>query len=419
LYVESKSDENVYKKRLWQLCARDTQTMESLQCDTRYESFIGINALRTRVMSILIAAYQNQVPILQQYLTNHAKDLQAEQARVDKELDTLKDKDKLASFLRITASLRCTQFTDIVKELLHGTTEGKPLEFGSTLEEELVDLTERRPDLVSCGVDALLAEASGVNRCSCRLYGGAQLVRALEVFKASTAAAAKGKPVSSQIKSKTTGEACENAQRQARVVLAPLISRLCDASSKAISLIADVADSIIDNRQVDGNKLIGSPDALLRKPGCEGLCMSLLPSLLEYSYLPKSVKAIFLEITQSRIAEFQKNCIADLLAPLSEFSLPALQVPEGDDLSDAIFRQLVSNCSESVSMHFFSTLLQELVVSIPAEIHATIMNMEDAHMANMFKLEALNNALSAEKASLVTQLESTQQKQQDTRTFVL
>jgi len=418
LYAQSKNDD-AYKKRLWQLCARDTQTMEALQCDTLYERFIGINALRTRVMTTLVAAYQKQVPVLQQRLAVHMKNLKSQQERIDKQLDVLKDKDALASFLRVTASMRCTEFCDAVKELLHGTTEGKPLEFGRTLEEELLDLTERRPELISCDADTLFAETSGVKNRACRLYGGAQLVRALEVFKVSTAAAMKGKPVSSQFQSSNIAEACENAQRQARVVLAPLIARLCDASVQAVSLISDVADAILDNRQFDAKKLVGSPAALLRKPDCEGLCMSLLPNLLEYSYLPKSVKAIFVEIAGSRIAEFQKNCTADLLAPLSEFSLPALDVPEGGDLADAVFCMLVKNCSESVSMHFFSTLLQELAVSIPAEMHATFMNMEDAHMANMFKLEALTNALNADKTSLATQLESAEKKQQDARNYVL
>jgi len=401
------------------LCARDTMTMEALQCDTRYERFIGINALRKRVMSTLVAAYQKQVPVLQQHLAVHVKNLKQEQARIDKELDTLKDKEKLASFLRVTASMRCTEFCDVVKELLHGTTEGKPSEFGRTLDEELQDLIDRRPELVSYDTKSLFDETAGVKNRACRLYGGAHLVRALEVFKANATAAMKGRPVSSQYKSRTIAEACENAQRQARVVLAPLIARLCDATSQAVSLISDVADAIIDNRQIDGKKLIGSKNALLRKPGCEGLCLSLLPNLLEYSYLPKSVKDIFIEITESRIAEFQKNCTSDLLVPLSEFSLPALETPEGSDLSDAAFCKLVKNCIDSISMHFFSTLLQELVVSIPAEIHATLMNMEDEHMANMFKLEALNKALSAEKSSLATQLESSEQKQQDARNLIL
>jgi len=419
MYAESKNDEAVYKKRLWQLCARDTQTMEVLQCDTRYERFIGITALRTRVISTLVAAYQKQVPVLQQRLTTHVKNITVEQTRIDKELETLKDKDRLASFLRITASLRCTEFCDVVKELLHGTTEGKPLEFGRTLDEELLDLTERRPELISCDTDSLLAETSGVNNRACRLYGGAQLVRALDVFKASVAAAMKGKPVSSVYQSANTAEACENAQRQARAVLAPLIARLCDAASQAVSLIADVADSILNNRHFDAKKLIGAPNALLRKPDCEGLCLSLLPNLLEYSYLPKSVKAIFIEIAESRIAEFQKNCTADLLVPLSEFSLPALEAQDGADLADVVFCKLVKSCSESVSIHFFSTLLQELVGCVPAEMHATFMNLEDAHMANMFKLDALTSALTAEKTSLATQLESAEKKQQDARNFVL
>jgi len=419
LYTASKDDEAAYKKRLWQLCARDTQTMEALQCDTSYERFIGINALRARVMATLVAAYQKQVPVLQQRLTSHVKNITVEQGRIDKELETLKDKDRLASFLRVTASMRCTEFCDVVKDILHGTTEGKPAEFGRTLDEELLDLSDRHPELISCDTETLIAETSGVNNRACRIYGGAQLVRALDVFKASVNAAMKGKPVSSLYQSTTTAEACENAQRQARAVLAPLIARLCDSATQAVSLIADVAGSILDNRQFDAKSLIGTPNALLRHQDCQGLCMSLLPSLLEYSYLPKSVKAMFLEIAESRIAEFQKNCTADLLAPLIEFSLPALEAQEGADLADVVFCKLVKNCCESVSMHFFSTLLQELVGSVPAEMHATFMNLEDAHMANMFKLDALTTALNAEKTSLAAQLESAEQKQQDARNFVL
>jgi len=40
-------------------------------------------------------------------------------------------------------------------------------------------------------------------------------------------------------------------------------------------------------------------------------------------------------------------------------------------------------------------------------------------MANMFKLDALTSALTAEKTSLATQLESAEKKQQDARNFVL
>jgi len=241
------------------------------------------------------------------------------------------------------------------------------------------------------------------------------------MFKASTACAMKGKPVSSVYpECSTAAEACENAQRQARIVLAPLIARLCDSATQAVSLIADVADSIMNNRRFDGNTLIGAPDSLLRSQDCEGLCMSLLPDLFEYSYLSKSVKDIFIEKASSSIAEFQKKCNADLLVPLSQFSLPALDIQcDVSELSDKVFCHLVKSCTDSVSMHFFSTLLKELAVSVPAEIHSTFMNMEQAHMARMFKLEALNNALAAEKTSLTAQVESAEQKQQDARALVL
>jgi len=421
LYAESKNDENVYKKRLWQLCARDMKTMDALQCDTRYERFIGINALRARVMSTLVAAYQKQVPILQQHLTVYIKNITAEQARVDKELETLKNSERLSSFLRVAASLRCTEFCDVVKETLHGTTEGNPVKFGRTLDEELDDLVYRRPELITGDKESLLAECEDVKNRDCRLYGGAQLVRVLEMFQASTASAMKGKPVSSVYpECRSAAEACENAQRQARAVLTPLIARLCDSTTQAVNLIADVADAILEDRNTDGKTLIGAPDALLRTDNCEGLCMSLLPHLFEYSYLERSVMDIFIERAAFSIAEFQKKCVADLLVPLSEFSLPALDIQsDAADFSDRIFCNLVKSCTEYVSLHFFSTILQELVAHVPSQIHSTFMNMEDVHMARMFKLDALEKALNAEKASLAAQLENAQQKQQDARSLVL
>jgi len=421
LYAESKNDENVYKKRLWQVCARDMKIMESLQCDTNYERFIGINALRARVMSTLVAAYQKQVPVLQQHLSAYLKNVQADAARVDKEIETLGNEERLSSFLRVAASLRCSEFCDTVKETLHGTTEGKPSEYGRTLEEELVDLAERHPELVPGDQESLLAESADVVNRKSRMYGGAQLVRVLDMFKASTAAAMKGKPVTSVYpETSSVAEACENAQRQARAVLAPLIARLCDSATQSVNLIAEVADAIMDNRHCDGKTLIGSPDALLQSDDCEGLCMSLLPHLFEYSYLSKSVKDVFIEKAAAKIAEFQKKCNADLLMPLSEFSLPALDVKADDaDLADKVFCKLVSNCTEAVSMHFFSTILGELVVNVPAQTHSTFMNMAQAHMARMFKLEALKNALAGEKASLAAQVESAQKKQQDARNLVL
>jgi len=421
LYADSKTNEAVYKKRLWQLCARDMQTMDALQCDTHYERFIGINALRDRVMSHLIAAYQKQVPILEQHLTAHIKHLTAETDRVNHEIETLKDEERKTSFLRVAASLRCTEFCNVVKDTLHGTTEAKPLEYGLTLEEELNDLAERRPELISCDRDTLLEESAGVVNRGCRLYGGAQLVRVLEMFKASTAAAVKGKPVSSVYpESKSVAEACENAQRQARIILTPLIDRLCDSTTQAVNLIADVAVAILDSRQAHGRTLIGSPDALARSEDCEGLCMSLLPHLFEFSYLSRSVMDIFVEKANGSIAEFQKRCIADLLVPLSEFSLPSVDI-QGDvsELADKLFCTLVKNCTESVSIHFFSTLLQEIVVNVPNQIHSMLMSLEPAHLTRMFKLEALNNALSAEKSSLADELSSAQQKQQDARNLVL
>jgi len=284
-----------------------------------------------------------------------------------------------------------------------------------------VDLAERRPELLPGDKDSLLSESEEVANREARLYGGAQLVRVLEMFKASIASAMKGKPVSSVYpECRSAAEACENAQRQARIILAPLIGRLCDSTTQAVNLIADVADAILDTRRIDGKTLIASPDALLRSEDCEGLCMSLLPDLFEYSYLERSVMDIFIERASVGIEEFQKKCNADLLVPLSEFSLPALSV-QGDlaELSDKVFCSLVKNCAESVSMQFFSNLLHELVVHVPAQIHSTFMNMEDVHMARMFKLDALEKALDAEKASLAAQLESSQQKQQDARNLVL
>ena len=72
-----------------------------------------------------------------------------------------------------------------------------------------------------------------------------------------------------------------------------------------------------------------------------------------------------------------------------------------------------------MATRLFAALLQELAVCVPAEMHATLMNMEDAHMANMFKLQALENALKAEDAALQEQLAAAQKKQDAARTLVV
>jgi len=430
LYTDSKNDDAVYKKRLWQLCARDTQKMEDLQCDTSYNRFIGINALRSRVMTTLISEYQKQVPVLQQKLAVHVKNLTQQKERIKMEEEIVKEyvqkkiekegcKEELPleSFMRIAASMYCTDFCDAIMETLRGSTEGNPVEFGLTLDEELLDLAERRPELVSGDTESLLAEGAEIKNRTCKLYGGAQLVRALDLFQSSSAAAMKGKPVSSLYQCNTSAEACENAQRHARAVLSPLISRLCDSAKMAVNVMADVACSVLDRRQLDGKKLVGSCDALLRKPECEDLYKSLIPTLFKYSHVPKSIKDLFLEKVNERINQFEKNSIQSILAPLSEFCLPALDIRDGANLADAAFCKLVANCSESVSMQFFSTILQELSVSIPNEMHATLMCFNP--ISNLFKLLALDAALISENNSLTAQLESAESKQQDARNLVL
>lgn len=376
----------------------------------------------------------------------HARALAAQRTALAAQCAALADRAALAPVLRTAASTRTTAFCAVVRDTLRGTTAGVPAEAGRTLAAELADLADRRPALAlaqpadDAAVAALLAD---VPHRDARLYGGAQLARALDVFRACATAAARADPAVLAAVAGPAGSAsaaaalapagalpsvaaaCEYAQRRARAVLAPLIARLCDAAAQAVALAADVADTILAAR--DGVASSNSSSCTRCSNSTEGDATAtaslLLPRLFEYSYLPKSVRAVFVEIAGARIAEFQRACTADLLRPLAEYSLPALAVKcdTGDcaAVADAVFASLVKSCRDAVALRYFATLLRELTVRVPAEMHATFMNMEDAHTANMFKLQALETALAAEDTALAAQLDAARRHQDDARAIVL
>ena len=451
LYAASRTDA-LYKRRLWQLAARDAATLERLQCDTRAARRIGVERLRAHLAAALRAAYARQVPVLQQHLAARARRLAADRARLAAQRAALADRAALAAVLRTAASTRTTAFCAAVRAALRGTTAGAPAEAGRTLADELADLAARRPALALPDTPDTAALLADVPHRAARLYGGAQLARALDVFRAcATAAARTGVAASSAASAlwapaeppcalPTVAAACEHAQRRARAVLAPLIARLCDAATQAVALTADVADAILaaSSSGCDAPAPAAAAAAAVLVPGSSSgsdggaetdadsdadAAALLLPRLFEYSYLPKSVKAVFVEIAGARIAEFEKACAADLLLPLAEYSLPALAVKcdTGDcaAVADAVYASLVKSCRDSVALRYFATLLQELAVCVPAEMHATFMNMEDAHTANMFKLQALETALAADDAALAAQLDAAHRHQDDARAIVI
>ena len=447
LYAASKTDA-LYKRRLWQLAARDAATLARLQCDARAATRIGVARLRAHLASELRAAYARQAPGLAQHLAARARLLAADRAALAAQRTALADRAALAPVLRTAASTRTTAFCAVVRDALRGSVAGVPAETGRTLAEELADLAERRPALAlydddNCSAGATEAESvpavlADVPHRECRLYGGAQLARALDVFRACATAAARAGVAASGASGEaaasisTVAAACEHAQRRARAVLAPLIARLCDAATQAVALTADVADTILAARDQSplasscievGCTKFNSNSGSNSESNSKDVSTMLLPRLFEYSYLAKSVKAVFVELAGARIGEFERACAADLLLPLAEYSLPALAV-KGDArdcaaVADAVFASLVKSCRDSVALHFFATLLRELTVCVPAEMHATFMSMEDAHTANMFKLQALENALAAEDAALAAQLSAVHKHQDDAHSIVL
>ena len=105
--------------------------MGLLTCPLRYESNIGVHALRKYVLNLTWKSYQESIPRILKQLRAKRVSTQRRITDLEKQFQSLD-----ASKLRSIASNYVVNVLQIIERLIIGTSEGNPAVNGQTLDEE-------------------------------------------------------------------------------------------------------------------------------------------------------------------------------------------------------------------------------------------------------------------------------------------
>eukprot|EP00727_Mastigamoeba_balamuthi_P006720 m51a1_g2669 hypothetical protein (1193) ;mRNA; f:711285-715971 len=374
-----------YKLRLWQASQLDVRALEALSYDKSLDSSLGAHSLRAFVYRRIVRQYHSELPALQQRLANLSQDAQSSLALVKDQVLSLRAA-TLPNQLRLALSNFTLRFTGFVAQLLRGTVEGSRADLGQTFAEEAAEMQSITP---------LFLAAQDVQNAECRLYGGAQLVRALDNFKRCAANVTMNPAVASECLGATNAisMAAQLAQREVRAGLAPLIEQLCLQSSYIIERIAQIVESLV------------TPTAAQRA----NTSKPFIDRVVEFSYLLKNVRELFMEIVEQRISSFKAKCFEDFSSSTTLWDLPSITIDAEmqnnmQKLADNIHVQLRDRLTEGVVARFYSIMLQGVATSVPTEMHSTLMSLKDAHLLNFFQLGALEDNLLTSQERLEAQI---------------
>jgi hypothetical protein len=363
------------------------------------DSALGAHAVRHNILQFIVSVYQAQLPHIEQRLTDAIAVAQQQKARLQKELDSAAASASLPSQLRLAVSNYTLRFNALVSSLLRGSTEGSKTDLGQTLAQE----AQAIQDLGLCPPCSSAMDATPF--ADCHLYGGAQVDRALNHFRSAAAAAAEHMAsfeASPDSISRILPDGCDAisaasqiAQRQVRTALLPLVDQLCSQISHVFHRIALLCEHLLQSSSV----------------------------AVRYSYAPKTVSELFSEMVEARVASFRAACQEEFSTPTKLWDMPSLaldgNVTDVYKLACSIHSRLATRTIESIAARFYGSLLQGFVTTVPLEMHATLMALEDKQLLKFFQVSALEENLKVHSLLLQQQIEELSTKKSAIKTIVL
>jgi len=239
---QSCKDGNEFVTKLNQAIQRDQRQLSILNMESKYESRVGINALRKHVLEWAWGRYfNNEIPRLFKSITQK----KVEQERQIRTLEV-----QMANLnIRGVATQYTSRYLQLTQSILAGTSKGKPSVNGETLKEEIDEqfFSSAEWDL----------DNKAVPLEKTKLYGGQQFERLFSEFKIvasqikMTQSDFSGLPSEDDKKYFLT--ICEAAGSKAESTLVPLIEQLIERTSFIMKRVPIIVESILTAKDTKPN----------------------------------------------------------------------------------------------------------------------------------------------------------------------
>eukprot|EP01105_Mastigella_eilhardi_P007644 TRINITY_DN1916_c0_g1_i1.p1 TRINITY_DN1916_c0_g1~~TRINITY_DN1916_c0_g1_i1.p1 ORF type:complete len:1004 (+),score=298.73 TRINITY_DN1916_c0_g1_i1:31-3012(+) len=377
------------RKRLVQLEKLDMSVLDYNYFDQRLKGAVGVSVVREHLLRTLRSQCQSQAPLVSQRIAAGA-DVARATTKKNARLAAALAGPELPGLLRLTLSNYVLRFCQQFCDLLTGTVAAPPMTDGRTLTEEMSFYKGNTP---------FIAANSAVDHAQLRIYGGAALVRVLDHFRRcvdelqlppglTKAGLAQMLPehVSSVF------AASQLAQREVQRAMLPLVEQLCSQVVSVVRHMAQLAERVINER---------GPNECFAAVNTEQRV--LLPSFLEYSYVKKHVKELYVEMVEQRAAVFREKCLEDFTSPSVLWDMPAYSLNsvggqlEVQQLLANMFRKLVAFVSENLCVRFYSVFLQQVTVQVPTDMLTTLLSLQEKQLKNLFQIGTLEEKLKADQ----------------------
>jgi len=356
-----------YQEKIYQSYKRDMQTLEQLQYDKRYESYIGIHNLRKYVLNVAWKSYQESIPRILKHLRAKKVETEKQIKQLNAQLDSLD-----SSKLRSLASNYVVNFLQIVEKLISGTSEGNPSVNGQTLEEEKlahgdgewVDLYNR--------VIRFEPEEWNIPYWDNKLYGGQQFERLLAEYKSVSVhtlmsdvapddvATAAGINKLNNIPNYAWA-ASDLAQQKAQDAFVPLIEQLTSRAVYIMKRLTDISEKVLESRKKKWNEDLHT------------VASNNVDDIDRYPYFTYHVKDLFNKFVESTAKQCKEKCLDefystrtiywDLTSEFSNRNLPLERNDQEDtkkqviNLSTELFNELRDRITRNVMLKFYNFFL--------------------------------------------------------------
>jgi len=394
------SESDKFQNKIYQAYRRDINALEQLQFDKRYESFIGVHALRKYVLNLTWKSYQESIPrILKQF---RAKKVESERKikEVEHQQQSL-DNHKLRSI----ASNYVVNFLQVVEKLISGTSEGNPSVNGQTLEEEKS----------SCGMGDWVdlynqptrfePEEWKIPYWDNKIYGGQQFERLLAEFKAISGRTAIPEVTGDDIATAAgisklnnvpnyAWAASDLAQQKSQDAFVPLIEQLTSRAVYIMKRLTEISEKVLEGR---------------KKKYLEDMGFSSTDDVDRYPYFTYHVKDLYFKFVDNAAKICKEKCLDefystktiywDLTSEYSDRQLPL----ERNDLEDTktavvhlateLFSELRDRITRNVLLKFYNFFLVPMQNELWNEIQGKVNTLPESALEQIFEVQQTKDKL--------------------------
>eukprot|EP01114_Cavostelium_apophysatum_P012433 TRINITY_DN277_c0_g1_i1.p1 TRINITY_DN277_c0_g1~~TRINITY_DN277_c0_g1_i1.p1 ORF type:complete len:856 (+),score=372.25 TRINITY_DN277_c0_g1_i1:231-2798(+) len=399
------SDPEKFKQRIYQAYRRDMNALEQLQFDKRYESYIGLHALRKWVLNNTWKNYQESIPRI-------LKQLRAKKVETEKKIKDLES--QLGSLdtskLRSIGSNYVVNFLQVIERLIAGTSEGNPTVNGQTLEEEKhahgigdwVDLYNQPTRFEP--------EEWKIPYWDNKIYGGQQFERLLSEFKAVSehtdipevtmddVATAAGINKLNNIPNYAWA-AADLAQQKSQDAFVPLIDQLTNRAVYIMKRLTDIAQKILEGRR---KKWIEDMNVHSHQSG------ESIDDLDRYPYFTYHVKDLYNKFVDTTAKLCKEKCLDEFYSTRTIYweqteyadrNMP-LERTDMEDTKTAVvhlatdlFLKLRLRITTNVLLKFYNFFLVPMQSDLWNEIQGKVNCLGDSSLEQIFEVTSTKDKL--------------------------